>query len=213
MSPWPNDGTVDCRLHTAVWACWDTLERPIVGSCCDGAFAAEVSPLFGTLAETGAGSPDAVDAWDAHIVRTVGDTARFEAPVLDAEVLPAARDDVVTAEVLPVIEDDGFIAEVLLGVADQTAPAALDRTGEVMLTEDAFVLSAVPALVEVLPPTADEATPAARSLPWLQSDNTARFDPLQGPRLPHPRPLPQTRRPVQLDPDASEACCQPERIR
>ena len=149
----------------------------------DDAFVAEVSQPAQTL--------DAVDAWNAHIVRTVGDDWAFDGlggeVTLTAEVLPAApdaadADNGFTAEVLPGIIDDGFVAEVLPGV-DDAAPAPFDRTGDDMLIEEAFILAADTPLIataaEVLPGATDEALPVSTpALSWLHDGDTARFDPI-----------------------------------
>ena len=153
-----------------------------------GGLVAEVS----LPAEVLPGALDAVDAWNAHIVRTVGNTAAFDgldgevaaavAAEITAEVLPAVGDDGgLTAEVLPGVVDDGVVAEVLPGAPNETVPAPFDRTGGVMLTEDAFILADAASLidipVEVLPGVTDETPPTAPStLAWLHDGDTTRFD-------------------------------------
>lgn len=153
---------------------------------------AEVSLPAEVLPGAQSDALDAVDAWNAHIVRTVGNIAAFDgldgdvaipAPAeITAEVLPAAAaDDGFTAEVLPGVVDDGFVAEVLPGAPNETVPAPFDRTGGVMLTEDAFILAADTPLidvpVEVLPGVTDETLPTPpTALAWLHGGDTARFD-------------------------------------
>ncbi|MBN8529248.1 MAG: DUF4214 domain-containing protein [Caulobacterales bacterium] len=182
----------DGKIHTEVLPAHHEVQAG------DDGFAAEVLPGLaahdkdGLVAEVSLpaevlpGALDAVDAWNAHIVRTVSDASAFDGLGGDeavqtevaAEVSPTA-DDSFTAEVLPGIVDDGFVAEILPGQTSDPAPATFDRTGEIMLTEDAFVLAGDAPTAEVLPGASDEALPTTpTTLAWLHGGDTARFDPM-----------------------------------